>query len=82
MLLYFVMFPSNCVLLFLIIFYRTFDRALAWVMGVVVGLSLVRDSIARESTTIANDLRDKNHDALFFYHGAEDCLGLPCGHWT
>ena len=35
------------------------------VMGVIVGLSLVRDSVAEEITAIANDLRDKNPDTLF-----------------
>ena len=64
------MFPSNRVLLFL--YFTGLDRALAWVMGGIVGLTLVRDSLAAEITAIENDLRDKNLDALFLTR----CRGL------
>ena len=34
-------------------------------MGVIVALTLLRDSVAAEITAIVNDLRDKNPDASF-----------------
>ena len=59
-----LLFPSNGVLLSFV-FYMTLDRALAWVMGVIVALTLLRDSVAAEITANVNDLWDKNPNALF-----------------